>query len=304
MEAITKILIGVDFSEVSPLALRAGYTLARRLKAELVLTHVVERPSFILAGDLGFGSHGMMEEYEALMKSKLSDLARELPSEGMRVQLQVAHGKPHQMLADMAQAEHAQLIVVGHVGRTGLSHLLLGSVAERLLRTAQVPVMVVHKPSEAATQQRAGGLQAERILVPFDFSEHAQQAVHFAAQLARGGGARISLLYVLDAAALPLPNHVPEERGASVVRLRGELGRLLENEQKRLSEELAMEVNAELVQGLPREEIVHRAAAGHFDLLVMGTHGRAGISRALLGSVAEGVLREASCTAIAVPLRS
>jgi nucleotide-binding universal stress UspA family protein len=139
-----------------------------------------------------------------------------------------------------------------------------------------------------------------KILVPVDFSEHSARAVRTAAQLARSNDGSLDLLYVYDPVAYPLPEgyvlFTPEQ-----------LERLFAEIQQRLGEmktlalaEGAPRVETHLRQGITDADICQLARTGSFDLIVMGTHGRRGLSHALLGSVAGRVLRAAPCPVLTV----
>jgi universal stress protein A len=141
-------------------------------------------------------------------------------------------------------------------------------------------------------------VRIKKILVPFDFGEPAEHALDFAQKLATGFGASVEVLYVvpyLPSAALPIP-----ELGAIPMAAHA-VDEMEEDARARLHEALAPEdtrhryLRKTVKIGDPRAQIVAHAAAEGADLIVMGTHGRTGAARFLLGSVAERVVREAPC---------
>jgi nucleotide-binding universal stress UspA family protein len=141
-------------------------------------------------------------------------------------------------------------------------------------------------------------VRIKRILVPFDFGEPAAHALAFAQQLAPTFGASVEALYVvpyMPSAAVPLP-----ELGALPLAARP-IEEVLEEGKARLHEALSSEdethryLRKTVKLGDPRVEILAAAEAENVDLIVMGTHGRTGPSRLLLGSVAERIVREATC---------
>lgn len=147
MGAIKKILSPVDFSETSAIAANKAKELARRTGAEVTLVHVLHEPAFSMAEGAGYAPPSIVDEYEATMKRKVRELAESLGQDGVAIRGKVVRGTPHEAIASVAEQDHVDLIVMGTHGRTGLSHLLLGSVAERVVRTARVPVMTVRTPS-------------------------------------------------------------------------------------------------------------------------------------------------------------
>ncbi len=147
--AIKKILSPVDFSEASAGAARKAEELARSTGAELVLLHVLNEPAFALAEGNAYAPPTLLDDYEAAMRDKLSQFRESFAGSSVRVESKIMRGVPHEAIVHLAEKEHADLIVMSTHGRTGLSHLLLGSVAERVVRTAKMPVLTVRAPQGA-----------------------------------------------------------------------------------------------------------------------------------------------------------
>jgi universal stress protein A len=141
-----------------------------------------------------------------------------------------------------------------------------------------------------------------RILVPVDFSAHSQKAVRYATTLANKFGARVSLIHVVEdpfvTGAWQSEAFIP-----TIPELLNELLTAAQTQLAALKKDLAAHgfvVETNVITGRPAQAIVEHAAAGHFDLIVMGTHGRTGLSHALLGSVAERVVQKAPCGVLTV----
>jgi nucleotide-binding universal stress UspA family protein len=142
----------------------------------------------------------------------------------------------------------------------------------------------------------------DRILVPVDFSKASDRAIRYATTLANKFGARVSLLHVVEDPfvtgawqAEAFIANIPELLTELILGARTHLGEL--------KKDLAAHgfiVDTAVITGPPAGAIVDHAAAGHFDLIVMGTHGRTGLSHALLGSVAERVVQRAPCPVLTV----
>jgi universal stress protein A len=142
-----------------------------------------------------------------------------------------------------------------------------------------------------------------KILVPLDFSEHSERAVQLAAELARRYRAPLTLFHVYEV----VPYAVPEGHAliTPLPQLTGlveEFGRRLEEARTRAIEAGAGDVETLLREGFVAPQITDLAREEHFDLIVMGTHGRQGISHLLMGSVAEKVVRTAPCPVLTVRL--
>jgi nucleotide-binding universal stress UspA family protein len=152
MTALKKVLCPVDLSKETGSAAAEAASLAHALGAELVLLHVIGEPA--LAG-LGqpllapsevspFTLPKLAEEYRVEISARLTRLGNKLRTGGLQVSTMLMRGAPHEAICTAADDAQADLIVMGTHGRTGLSHLLLGSVTERVVRTAKVPVMTLH----------------------------------------------------------------------------------------------------------------------------------------------------------------
>jgi nucleotide-binding universal stress UspA family protein len=146
----------------------------------------------------------------------------------------------------------------------------------------------------------------KKILVPVDFSEGAKPALALAASMARTFGASIDLLHVWQPPPLiPFPVVIVPSASESTPINMEELARTTAGAQMkelaaRLRDQGVAEVRSRVAIGSPAHEIVELAALGHFDLIVVGTHGRTGVAHAVLGSVAEKVVRRASCPVLTV----
>jgi len=227
------------------------------------------------------------------------DLKGRAERRGMAVTTRVATGIPSEEVITAARAEDSDLIVVGTKGKTGLAHVLLGSTAERVIRGAPCPVLAVR--TEPADAENDGALSRpvtlERILVPIDFSDCSLDALEYAVVVAQQAKASLMLLHVLEPVSYGLDFTLGHSRTRELVR---------ENWTKRL-EDLAstlkvtdIPVEVRLRGGLPADSILDSAQTLSCDLIVMGTHGRRGISHAISGSVAEAVLRKALCPVLTV----
>jgi universal stress protein A len=143
---IRRILVPFDFSEYSEKALTWALALAESWRSHVLLLHVVPRPSY---PPLLMGSYFNVVEFEASLQADAEARAKErvahTGNKTVQIDAQVVIGEPFSDICLMAEQEKVDLIVMGSHGRTGLSHVLLGSVAERVVRHAPCPVLVVGK---------------------------------------------------------------------------------------------------------------------------------------------------------------
>jgi nucleotide-binding universal stress UspA family protein len=144
----------------------------------------------------------------------------------------------------------------------------------------------------------------DKILVPTDFSDHAHEALRYAAELARSFGASLTILHVYDITPYVLPDSVPLYDSFQLTQVREEFQRHLETLRTVAQQAGASQVDTQLLQGSPFAEIARFADEHQFALVVMGTHGRTGLAHLLLGSVTEKVVRKAGCPVLTVPLRA
>ncbi|MBK5283696.1 MAG: universal stress protein [Nitrospiraceae bacterium] len=294
---IKRILLATDFSRWARRAEDYACALACSWKASLTVLSVAEFPpglnpdysvNQLYLGDLL--THA---------SSQLVDLKSRAERRGIAVTTRVATGIPSEEVITVAKAEDSDLLVLGTRGKTGLAHVLLGSTAERVIRGAPCPVLTVRTAQADAEDDGvlSRPVTLERILVPIDFSACSLDALEYAVVVAQQAKASLMLLHVLEPVSYGLDFTIGHSRTRELVR---------ENWTKRL-EDLAsslkvtdIPVEVRLRGGLPADSILDSAQTLPCDLIVMGTHGRRGISHVISGSVAEAVLRKALCPVIAV----
>jgi nucleotide-binding universal stress UspA family protein len=297
---LEKILVATDFSEQAAVALHQALRIVRRKGAELILLHVSELPlpdpEQVLRPELAT-LHRTSEEHLASVRDQLDALWRNALRQGANVTKLIAQGWVDEAIVAAAAETAADLVVVGTHGRARLERLLLGSVAERVVRLAETNVMVARREPEPRR-----GDAFRRILVPTDFSEPAEQALDLAVWLA-APDAHVEIFHVLR-----LPYVIgfgfPELAGAATMEIErwrtGAREEAQERGRKLAATAARPDVRLEvaLAEGAPAPEIHRRLEEERYDLVVMGTHGRRGVRRSLLGSVAEATVRHAPCSVL------
>lgn len=286
---IKRILMPTDFSDCAEAALDQAVFWARFYGAELHLLHVVVLHSAAPADLRGHfpeleDLYAGLEQYAGGELSKLLE-ARET-KELTLVTSQVRAIAPSPAILSYAESKDIDLIVLGTHGRRGLRRLLLGSVTEELVRTAGCPVLTVRGSD-------AGYVEPVRnILVPFDFSPEARWALDQAETLAKACGAQIDLLHVVSRPMPPgaiggVPLPPPPDTGLMDV-VRNDLFDLVAGFSSEVK--IVPHVN----EGSPAWEICEFAERTSCDLILIAGRGLSGLSRMLLGSVSEKVVRMAS----------
>jgi nucleotide-binding universal stress UspA family protein len=273
VRTIQAILHPTDFSESSEQALRAARGLARSRGARLVLLHVVE-PETIPAELIG--ADPRLEEARREIEERAARLGREEP--GLVVEGRVSQGPAVGEVLALAAETRCDLIVMGSHGRTGLARALMGSVAESVARGARCPVLIVKAPRPPAGAASAAA-PYRAILVPTDFTARSREALDLAGSLA-GEGTRVIVLHVVVAV------HVAAEG----------LELALEERLRALSVPgPGVRMEYRLREGDAADEVLGEARASSADLVVMASHGRTGLDRLLVGSVAGKVMAGAAC---------
>jgi nucleotide-binding universal stress UspA family protein len=139
---IQHILVPVDFSGHAEQALEYAMGLARKLPARLTLLHVIHTMPLGVADGGTTLPPSYFQALEAEVQQEMETYRQRLQQAGLEGTVVVEHGVPFQSIVDTARDQHVDLIVMGTQGRTGLAHLFLGSVAEKVVRLASCPVLV------------------------------------------------------------------------------------------------------------------------------------------------------------------
>ena len=227
----------------------------------------------------------------------LGHLAEPLRGQGREVDQAWAFGEPAEQI--VTAAAPGDLIAMSTHGRGLAGRVLLGSVADRVVRHAAAPTLLVR-----AGERPTGGAEVARLVVPLDGSKLAEQALPVAAELARELGVPVRLVRALDVdlvrAAVQAGPAVAAAHAASQARLETEILAELEARAASLREQGAA-ATAEVLHGAAVPALL--AALAPDDLLVLTTHGRGNVGRWLLGSVAEPLVRQAVAPVLLVRAR-
>lgn len=207
------------------------------------------------------------DEARTRARCRLEDSCAELATTTLLLE-----GPPAEQILDAARAEAADLVIVGSKGLTGIVRVWLGSVAEKVARTSLIPVLV----SRGVVYRAIG-----KILVATDFSEPAERAFALAIEVAPPD-ATFELLHVLDSARPATGENEAQRQVAALL-----------SRHARPQADLRFEVAV----GAPGDQILRRLEQGH-GLVALGTHGRHGLARLLLGSVAQTIVRGAPCSVL------
>lgn len=291
-QPIRRVVVATDFSEAAARGVAWAAAIARAHGAKLALVHSVEPP--LPAAELAAPPPPqVMADLLAAAQESLQKAAGRLAD--LTVETQVIEGLAGSAVATFAEETGSDLLVTGTRGKTGLSHLLLGSTAERLVQRAHCPVLAVH-PSDADPDH-----PPQTVLVPTDFSADAEIAFQAADRILHcfDGDATVVLLHVYDL-------HVEYGAYGTAAAYFEYSDEMATSLSARLEELAArwrrpgLTIQIRLAQGIPSQTIVQEAQTVGADLIAMGTHGRTGFARLLLGSTAERVVQRAPCPVLTV----
>jgi len=289
-----RILVPTDFSDSALLALEHGIFLTKKFDGELVLLHVAELPTITIhdfPSDLfELAREGGMDRMGELLEKQ--EVA--LPP----VKRVVLAGTPSEPAADViveyAKTNEVDFIVMGTHGRRGMRRLLLGSVTEEVVRRSPCPVLTTRTHKEAWSLPRA-----DQILVPVDFGSSTRQIIGVASRMAEHYGAAITLAHVVNLEYYPYYGFGSD----AYPQIKKSMIEASEEKLIELATELqgaGLDVSWKTIKGHPAAALRQLAEEADIDLIVIGSHGRSGFDRAMVGSVSEKVLRSAHCPVMIV----
>jgi nucleotide-binding universal stress UspA family protein len=294
---LERILVGIDFSKESEVAHVQAAELGARHGAEVRLLHAFVDGDFWPAREFLFGDSAA--EYDEMVEGEIKSRRARLAALEVNRQFPrlvtssfLEEGEPDTVIPQQAEAWGADLVVVGTHGRTGFKRLRLGSVAERTIRRTPCSVLV-------ARPRTRPGSGYHRILVPIDFSDGAERALSAAVDLVDHDG-QIDVLHTWQ---IPFASSarfneyessaVHRKRLVAATLQRGD--ELVKGYEDRHSRLAFFQIESAPVPG-----ILDRLEDATYDLVVMGSHGRRGVRRWVLGSVAEATARHSLCSVMVV----
>lgn len=281
MKLLEKILFATDFSMGSDDALETAVSVAKFFDSEMILVHVIPDMEDLLLD---------LKALNEATTDRLRKIQETLMGRGVNVGgAVVLEGVPFDRISRYANANGVNVIMIGSGETLGKRTFRLGTTAERLVRNAAKPVWVVKEGSKPSI---------ERILCAVDFSQPSARALKNAVHLSRNLGAHLTVLTVIP----PAP-----ETYLGLIRRWDKDKEAYDQAQGKLFDEFledfdfhGIDWEKKIRSGKPHREILETAQESSADLIVMGSLGKTGLERALLGSVAKKVLRDMPCSVITV----
>ena len=282
MKLLEKILFATDFSQAADSALQMAMFAAKAFDSEILLIHVMPELH---------DSAVTLDQVKKASAKRLENIQAHIRNQGIQVaEPIVAVGTPFDQIIQCGDRRDVNVIMIGSGQKAREEKFRLGMTAERLIRRASKPVWVVKSDAPP---------MVKKILCPVDFSDPSRRALDNALHLSRNFQAEVAVLTVIE----PL---------SSIYRATAHRAAKAEEQTWFQQQESAFESfvrdfdfdsvswTKALRHGRPHQEILTAVREGKFDLLIMGSEGRTGLARILLGSVAEKVVREIPCSIITV----
>jgi nucleotide-binding universal stress UspA family protein len=277
------VLCPVDFSELSSLALQYARKMAECWNARLVVLHAesfMPPPEFTarqidqLVGEL--------QRSQEAVRDYLGKYVQEQLGSAAAAESVVIDGRAVPAIVSTAREKGAGLIVMGTHGRSGFSRVMLGSVTERVLREADIPVLTV-RSRQLGTSGTV--VSPKRILCPVNFSGIATKALEHATALTECFGGELTVLQVDESDRTTSVDPIQKER----------LCRWIPAQLRS-----SCRIQEAVLQGDPAEEIIRTASEGNFDLIVLGAHHKRFLDTTVIGTTTVRVTRHAPCPVFTV----
>ena len=298
--SIHRLLFPTDFSPRAAAAWPYAVSLAQGRHAQLHVVHIVTPPMICASPEAAVVTLPVIDDVLAEAHGVLEALAESARALGVDARTHTRVGEPGSGILACASDEGIDLIVMATTGRTGLAHVLMGSVAERVVRQAACPVLTVrHDPKVAPKRLTPDTLpRLAEILVPLDGSALAETALPGTLRIARRHGSAVRLLRVVHAHALgTVALEAAQVRGVQ------DAEAYLAALKRRLAAE-GLTTGAAVRYGEAAPEILDDIRVNRPNLVAMSTHGRTGLLHLVLGSVAEQVLRASLVPVLLFPARA
>ena len=277
------ILVPLDGSELAAHAMPVAEELARQLGGELQLVQVLPFPVMPYMATAQYMPGEIYDEVAAeqvsLAQENLERAAATAREHGVsRVKIYIERGDTAATLLKMTVSLGSRLVVMTTHGRTGLSRLVLGSIADRMVRGGSVPVLLIRSFPTGKTGTAAADLR--RVLVPLDGSSLAEKALDITLELAGSVLHEITLLRVVD-----------QRDGSDALHQADAYLQIVRDRIVGLLSGRDCSVICRMLAGSPAECITDSAEAGE-GMVIMATHGEAGIGRWTIGTTTDRILRD------------
>ena len=283
-----KLLLATDGSQFGEGAIREAIQLAKKCSSKLSAISVIEtNPEYATIAPQ------LLEKAEKAAREHLESVKAQAKKEGVDITTSILEGEDsYNYISEEAAKNKISMIIMGRRGKTGLKRLVMGSTTARVIGHAPCNVLVV---------PRAAQVEFKNILVATDGSRHAAAAASEAVGIAKKNNGKLIVLAVVPSESMQPMDIVHSEMSRDVIAAK-ELS-LAENSAKAVkaaAQKEGVAVEAFIMGGRPADAIVQTAKEKNVDVIMLGSHGKTGVDKLLMGSVAERVIVLASCAVLVV----
>ena len=297
--AVRQVAVALDGSEFAERALPAAAAISRLFDATLILISVLPARGAMRVLPKGRSSGNPLEAGQAETEAYLSGLAARYRDQDIRVEYYVAAGPVAQSIDVLTNELGADVLIMSTHGRSGVSRFMMGSNASAFLQLLRLPLILLRPQALAAGERPALG----KVLVTLDGSSFAEQVLPWAQLVSQVSSAEILLLIVPE---VPEPS-MYGAMGDAIDELREQAEsnarRYLDRTAATLREQ-GMPVRPLVEGSRPATAILDVAEREGVDLIMLATHGRGGMERLFLGSVADRVVHHSRCPVLLIPTRN
>lgn len=283
-----KLLLATDGSLFSEGAIREAIRLAKKCSSKLSALSVIEtNPEYAAIAPQ------LLEKAEKAAREHLESVKAQAKKEGVDCSTSILEGEDsYNYIAEEAAKNKIAMIILGRRGRTGLKRLAMGSTAARVIGHAPCNVLVVPK---------AAIVEFKSIVVATDGSPYSTAAASEAIGIAKKNSSKLTVISVVPA-ELATPTDVDFAATGLELLAEKEMQAAEKNAKavKEAAQKEGVAVQAFVMTGKPADAIIETAKEKNADLIIVGSHGRTGIERLLMGSVAERVIVMSSCAVLVV----
>jgi nucleotide-binding universal stress UspA family protein len=287
LKPVEKVVVGSSLQEGSDMVVGAAIDVARAVTGHLTILHALSMDALMPRFGAGWAESDFYRKWSDLQRDELASQIDRLGA-AMPTKIRVDLGSPHRVILDSAERLGADMIVIGASER-GRFARILGGTADRILRRAQCPVLVVRGDWQ---------FPIKRVLAPVDFSLLSADALEcglgFLLQIG-SPAPQVELFFAVSELQCSMSEPFSP----------GQIDKLANQELKRFGRQAAetwsSELSCHVAVGSPANEILREAERFEADLVVLSTHGQGGVERALLGSVARAVATEAGRAVLFIP---
>ena len=291
-----QILCPIDFSDGSQHAIQYATALARLHKSVLTVLHVAPAPFMTPALPSLDRSATDVAEIRRL-GAEAATLFESATQAGIKVEVLIESGQPARQILTRAAAVPADVIVLGTHGASGFEHLMLGSVAEKVLRKATCPVFTVPPHAQFTT-----GAMFKKLVCAVDFSEWSLAALDEACALAGDARGSVTAVHVIEwpwhEPPAPHLEGLPPEQAAALLDYRRYMETMAKSRLDAVTEDVGRgrcRIETRVAHGKPYAELLCAVEREHADLIVIGVHGRSALDVFFFGSTTHQIVRRAPC---------